>query len=434
MGLAQKNIPLVSHKGCILLCSIFAISFTSCKKSKDDTMVPMSNTASNVLYVESNNIDQNSIIAYHRNTDGSLSSITGSPFLTGGQGVGNPDQILGPDDSDQSIMVSSDHKKLFAVNSGSNTIAVFNIAEDGSLSTVPGSPFPSGGTNPVSIGIAGSYLYVVNKNENPSYPSIGTPNYTSFSIAADGSISSVPGSTINTAAGVSPSQALISKDQKFLFGTDFFGPMKGLGTLRSFLINSNGTLTPAIGTPKKLTGVDSTGAALGLASHPSKNILYVGHVMRDTMGVYTYDNSGELTFIKGVKNSGKAICWIKINADGSKIYTSNTGDGSVSYYNNSDPLNPIEIQKVVLKDLGPSFIDGKGKTQIISSAPFQLSLDPLEKYLYVINQRVTTEASYTGGNTLHILSISSDGSMMESLNEINLEVPASSRPQGIVVF
>jgi hypothetical protein len=36
-----------------------------------------------------------------------------------------------------------------------------DIFDDGSLQPVPGSPFPSGGKNPVSIGLAGDKLYVV---------------------------------------------------------------------------------------------------------------------------------------------------------------------------------------------------------------------------------------------------------------------------------
>jgi hypothetical protein len=32
---------------------------------------------------------------------------------------------------------------------------------------VEGSPFPSGGKNPISLELAGQYLFVVNKNEDP---------------------------------------------------------------------------------------------------------------------------------------------------------------------------------------------------------------------------------------------------------------------------
>ena len=86
------------------------------------------------------------------------------PALLAGGGVDNPGQIIGPNDADQDLITNPDHTLLFAVNPGSNTIAVFNINGDGSLTPVKGSPFPSGGVNPVSLGLTGNQLYVVNKN------------------------------------------------------------------------------------------------------------------------------------------------------------------------------------------------------------------------------------------------------------------------------
>jgi hypothetical protein len=42
------------------------------------------------------------------------------------------------------------------VNSGSNTIAVFQVNHDGTLEPVEGSPFPSNGSDPVSVGVKGA--------------------------------------------------------------------------------------------------------------------------------------------------------------------------------------------------------------------------------------------------------------------------------------
>jgi hypothetical protein len=75
----------------------------------------------------------NAIIAYGNNGDGKLTPILGGPFLTGGSGIGNPEQIEGPSNSDNEIRITNNKQFLLAVNSGSNTIAVFNINIDGSL-------------------------------------------------------------------------------------------------------------------------------------------------------------------------------------------------------------------------------------------------------------------------------------------------------------
>src|SRR5688500_3761959 len=128
--------------------------------------------AKNVLYIISNDSrpNMNSILAYARENDGSLTPLEGSPFLTNGTGQANPEDVIGPLDSDQDLIVNRSRTLLFATNRSSNTIAVFRIRRDGSLTHVEGSPFPSGGINPVSVGIAGRTLIVVNKNEDPTQP------------------------------------------------------------------------------------------------------------------------------------------------------------------------------------------------------------------------------------------------------------------------
>ena len=162
-------------------------------------------TPSRIVYVESNDprAGENAILAFTRAEDGSLTPLAGGPFLTQGTGVGNPKQEFGPDDSDQEIATSSDRRFLFAVNSGSNTVAVFRIAADGALSAVPGSPFDSEGGNPVSVGVAGNHLVVVNKAQDPAHLAPARPpNYTVFSIMPDGALRHVPGSTIETTRGL----------------------------------------------------------------------------------------------------------------------------------------------------------------------------------------------------------------------------------------
>ena len=110
------------------------------------------------LYLQSNNIleGQNSIIAYERLTGGKLKPLPDSPFLTGGTGMNNSTYgKVGPHDNDTPIVLSVDGKRLFTVNTHSNTIAVFDIMRDGSLRHVKGSPFPSMGIGPNSLSISG---------------------------------------------------------------------------------------------------------------------------------------------------------------------------------------------------------------------------------------------------------------------------------------
>jgi hypothetical protein len=101
-----------------------------CTDSEDNTNSSLTPAvagaaASGVLYVESNNpnVGRNSVLAYRRNADGSLTLI--DEFLIGGTGTGNINQLLGPDDIDKEMAVSADHRFLFAVNSGSQYFGHF---------------------------------------------------------------------------------------------------------------------------------------------------------------------------------------------------------------------------------------------------------------------------------------------------------------------
>ena len=127
--------------------------------------------ARGVVYVESDDPAGNAVLAFRRHDDGSLTPLPGSPFPTGGRGI-TPTFNLGPFDSDQEVIINREHTLLFAVNGGSDSIAVFHIEPDGSLTPVDGSPFPSGGSNPVSVGLSGDdVLCVVVTVQCLDYPS-----------------------------------------------------------------------------------------------------------------------------------------------------------------------------------------------------------------------------------------------------------------------
>ena len=143
------------------LGALALMGLASCHKEPGG---PGSLDAGKLVYVESNDYhdNANAILAYRQKPDGTLVPLPGSPFLTHGAGLANPKQVLGPDDTDDPIAISSDGQYLLAVNGGSNTIAVFSINPDGSLEPVPGSPFSSGGQTPCSVAINGRFVYVAN--------------------------------------------------------------------------------------------------------------------------------------------------------------------------------------------------------------------------------------------------------------------------------
>src|SRR3954454_4254934 len=196
-----------------------------------------------LFYSSTNSPTGNEVLAFRRDaSSGALTPV--GRFATGGSGTGDRGAgplgtqgggQLGPPDTDQSLIVSPDRRFLFTVNERSDSIAVFRIGSNGSLSPAPGSPYPSLGNMPTSLGLAGNKLYVVNKDNDPVEGSTPTqrPNYRGFWVARNGSLSPIFASKVTAPEGSSPTQALITPDGKHLFSSDFFAhQLRSLGIPR----------------------------------------------------------------------------------------------------------------------------------------------------------------------------------------------------------
>src|SRR6202012_4184571 len=98
------------------------------------------------VYVNDNTTGTNTIAGFLRHQDGSLTPLPGSPFPAGGAGTGS---AIG---SQGALQQTGDGRYLLAVDAGSNQVSVLKIGSGGGLSLV-GSPVSSGGTMPVSIAV-----------------------------------------------------------------------------------------------------------------------------------------------------------------------------------------------------------------------------------------------------------------------------------------
>jgi 6-phosphogluconolactonase (cycloisomerase 2 family) len=403
--------------GCAVLLGLGAVR--PAQADAPGNPLAKASSAANVVYVESNiaTPQGNTILAYRRDSAGRLTPLPGSPFATRGTGVIDPSLALGPFDSDQQIITNAEHTLLFAVNPGSNTIAVFRIGADGSLTHVQGSPFPSGGTMPVSVGLSRDTLVVVNKAMDPNQTG-HTPNFVSLRVHPDGRLEQAPLSTTNVATGASPSQALISSGKSFVFSADFLA-----GLLQSFHIRPDGALdqNPPQQLPASLfAGTSVPHLPLGLAAHPSRPIVYVGLVTLNKLAVYKYDDAGVLSFVTSVPSSGMAICWNRVNNDGTRLYAANTGDNSISVFDITNPVKPVEIQHLRLRGAG---------------SLFEIELDPANRYLYGVTQRSGPATPLGQGNNLHVLRVAVDGRLTENDGSpLALPVPGGTRPQGVATF
>ena len=158
----------------------------------------------NIVYVESNDPNGNAIFAFKRADDGSLTPLPGSPFSAKGLGITPTFALgsvrLGPGSHRQSVAT-----RCCSPSTAAPTRSPFSRSTVTARSRMcKGSPFPSGGSNPVSVGLADDILCVVNQDNDPGHPGQFLPNYTSFSVGSEGSLTPIPRSTVSVDAGSSP--------------------------------------------------------------------------------------------------------------------------------------------------------------------------------------------------------------------------------------
>jgi 6-phosphogluconolactonase len=193
------------------------------------------------VYVNDNTAGTNTIGAFDRHANGTLTPEAGSPFVAGGAGTG------GGLASQGAIQVTPDSRFLLVVDAGSNQISALRIHRDGSVSLIPGGVVSSGGLLPDSIAVHGLLVYVANSGT-------GGSNYTGFRLGLFGQLYPIPGSTVTLAAGAAPAVLFNSTGSK-LVGTE-----AGTSQIDSFTVGLSGRLTAAAGSPFPAQGLGPFGS------------------------------------------------------------------------------------------------------------------------------------------------------------------------------
>ena len=362
----------------------------------------------NLVYIDGNitTANQNAVIGLVNDGTGKLTPLPGSPFLTGGTGVGPAGN--GTDaqwDSDQEVVINPEGTLLFAVNGHTNNFAVFNLNSDGTLSAISGSPFASNGPQPASFGykdngLGGgiSMMVVVNKDADPLQTQTA-PNYTTFSVSSSGVPTFNTGSTFTLATGTAPSQALIRHNTP----TGFFGVEFMSGKISSYKLNRAGVLTTT-------NSLAAPGNDVGAVLHPTVRGLYLALPGNAEIAVYSYNTTGTLKLLTTVPNQGLAVCWLAVNAAGTRLYSAEPKSSTISVYDITNPKSPIQLQHLTVSGTG--------------AIPTHMRLDPTGQFLYVLDRL----------GVLHVLNVASDGTVMENLTPFNLGLPSGTVPLGLAVL
>jgi 6-phosphogluconolactonase (cycloisomerase 2 family) len=379
-------------------------------------------SAGGTVYIESNSAaaDSNEILAFQYR-DGVLGGRSVRRYPTGGSGSHDLSNS-GVLDADQEVITNPQRTLLFAVNSSSDTIAIFHIRADGGLVPVAGSPFPSDGPAPTSLGLAARTLIVANKAQDGVRDlSRARPNYTSFHVRADGSLSR-PISSVAVPPGSSPLQAYVTPDGKVLISSE------ETGVLRAFRIGPGGRLTEGRESPMRLPAAVFPGGRrvpfvwpAGLVSHPRLKILYAQLANVSRTIVYRWDDQARLTFVRALPNPHSFLpCWTHVNAQGTRMYSGNAGSDNLTVFDIAhDPTDPREIQAVSLNAPGN---------------PWNFQIDPTGRVIFLLDMRAVRQIPPGRGNQLHALRISADGRLTEERSSpVKIPVPVGTNPVGLVI-
>ena len=329
------------------------------------------------VYVNNNTAGINSISGFDRHADGTLTAIPGSPFDIGGAGTGTATGSQG------SLQLSADGKFLLAADAGSNQISVERIAHDGSLRPVESSPVSSGGLKPVSIAVHGNLVYVANAGA-------GGSSYTGFTLSGGGRLQPIAGSTFTLPDIANPGDVLFNGDGSYFVGVRV-GPNAGPSFIDTFLVGTDGLLTPAAGSPFASQVTGPFGSVFS-PNDPSQLFVTNAHGGPGAGSVSVFDlTNGVPAAIPNspFANGQSGTCWAEITADGSFLFTVNTGSSTISRYSIA--------ADGTLSLLGNTAMTNPGTGGL---AAFDARLTPDGKYLYVVDATGRISAFAVSGGSL----------------------------------
>jgi 6-phosphogluconolactonase len=347
------------------------------------------------VYVNDNTAGANTIGAFDRHADGTLTPEAGSPFAAGGAGTGAGLASQG------ALQISPDGRLLIAADAGSNQISVLRVRGNGSLKLVHGGVVPSGGALPVSIAIHGDLVYVANSGT-------GGSNYTGFRLHKNGRLAPIAGSAVALPDGAQPGDVLFNGD-----GTRLAGTRVGTSQIDSFTVGPGGLLTAAPGSPFPAQGLGPFGSQFR-PTNPDQLFVSNAHnagAGSGTVSAFSDSADGALAPIGSspFADLQTAPCWVEISHDGRFLFTVNTGSGSISRYRIA--------HGGALTLLGSTAVKASGGVGAVDAR-----LSPDGRTLYVDESKVGA----VGAFAVH-------GGDLTELASSPVSLPAGATPAGVVV-
>ena len=263
------------------------------------------------VFVQTDNLAGNQVIAYDQGLDGSLTEVGAYPTEgLGGQLEGSAVDHLA---SQGSLAYDAENHLLYAVNAGSDTVSVFAVSGDRlSLQQV----VSSGGSFPVSVAVEHGLVYVLNAE--------GGGSLQGYRVAF-GHLLPIPGSTRALGLPIetprfthTPGQVAFSPG-----GSQVIVTTKGAGSdIDVFGVQAFGRLSP---TPV----VNSEPGTVPFAvTFDQEGNLIVSQAGTDAVTSYALHADGTVVSLSTFATGQQATCWV-VRA-GNVVYASNAGSATLS--------------------------------------------------------------------------------------------------------
>lgn len=371
------------------------------------------------VYAMDNSATNNTIVAYDRAEDGTLTLIGSTS--TNGQGTGPNNVVPGPGGvtfdplaSNYSLIMSENNDFVFAVNAGSNEITSFRVNDDRSLTLT--SRVNTEGVDPISLATLGNAVYVASVNGAPGV-------IEGFTFDAEGNLTQIANSTRELTGR--PTTIIFSENGEYLIANEI-----GAGRLQVFGVDGiNLTETPNTFTYTDILAGRNNPNPFGLDTYSTDGdqFLVVGEARVFTAdGVLAPQDSsistlqisqgGGLEFVsRDVQvDGGIASCWVQINDDDNLAIVTNTNNNSVSSFSLAEG--------VATRLVNTAFANGptNGDQTVLTGLTDSVTIDD---YFYQL-------AAGTGD--VISLSQNDDGTLVEIDRDSDL--PTTGGSQGITGF
>ena len=351
----------------LLLISILFVTFATA------TILAAQDNSPGAVYTMSNDSAGNSVLAFNRASNGSLTPA--GTFSTGGLGSG---AALG---NQGAVVLSGNNKLLFVVNPGSDELSVFSVRQNGLDLR---DKISSGGRNPISVTVQGNVVYVLNAGGNVG----DADNISGFSIECKGNLAPIPDSTRPLSAAVTnPAQIAFNKDGSVLVVTE-----KDTNMISTYTVDDDGVATGPNSQPS--AGTTPFGFAINRRDQLIVSEAFGGAADASAVSSYDLSDDGTIQVISAsVLTTETAACWVVITKNQKFAYDTNTGSASISGFN-IDQNGAITL------------LDADGVTATTGAAPIDMALTKNSRFLYALN---------SGSASISLFSVNNNDGSLTSL-------------------